>query len=92
MMSPRVFLQFAKHQRVGEGLSKALEVDHRAIDSKGCSSFFFIVKDGIWKESFETYDVLVRDVIVESSVVGMNGSLPKAHQDVFLIMKGVSFW
>ena len=35
------------------------------------------MKDGIWKESFETYDVFVRDVVVESIVVGVNGSVPK---------------
>ena len=71
------FLQFAKHQRVGEGGGEALEVEHRAIDSQGCSSLVFVVKDGIWKESFETYDVFVRDVVVESIVVGVNGSVPK---------------
>ena len=71
------FLQFAKYQGVGEGLGEALVVDHRTVNSKGCSSFVFIVKDGIRKESFETYDVFVRDVVVERGVVGVDGPLPE---------------
>ena len=71
------FLQFAKHQRVGEGGGEALEVEHRTIDRRDVARLVFVVKDGIWKESFETYDVLWRDVVMESIVVGVNGSVPK---------------
>ena len=83
MMSFGLFLQFAKYQGVGEGLGEALEIDHRTIDSQGCSSFVFIVKDGIRKESFETYDVLVRDVVMEGRVVGVNGLLPECIKVCF---------
>ena len=61
----RVVFQFAKYQWVGEGLGETLEVDHRAIDPQGCSSFVFIVKDGLREELLEACDVLVSDVVVE---------------------------
>jgi len=35
------------------------------------------VKNGIREEPFEANDVLVGDVVVESHVVGVKGSLPK---------------
>ena len=54
-----------KNHRVGEGLGEALVVDHRAINSKGCSAFVFIVEDRLREELFEAGDVFVSDVVPE---------------------------
>ena len=35
------------------------------------------MEDGFWKETFEAYDVFVRDVIVEGVLVGLNRTVPK---------------
>ena len=59
------FIQFSKYHGVGEGLGEALVVDHRTVNSKGCSSFVFIVKNRLRKELLEVYDVLVGNVILE---------------------------
>ena len=59
------FIQFSKYHGVGEGLGEALVVDHRTVNSKGCSSFVFIVKDGLWEKLLEACNVLVGDVVVE---------------------------
>jgi hypothetical protein len=58
-------VQFSKNQWVGESLGEALVVDHWTINSKGCSSFVFIVKDGLWEKLLEACNVLVGDVVVE---------------------------
>ena len=49
------------------------------------------MKDGLREELFEACDVLVRDVVVERGVVGVDGPLPE-FINVFLVMKGVSSW
>ena len=58
-------LQFPKDERVGEGLGKALMVDHWAINAKRCSTFVLIVKDGCREELLEACNVLVGDVVLE---------------------------
>ena len=61
-------VQFPKNQWVGEGLGEALvvdSVDHRAVDSKGRSSFVFIVENCLREKLLETYNVLVGDVVSE---------------------------
>ena len=63
-LSGAVF-QFAKDQRVGEGVGEALVVDLRAVNSKGSSSFVFVVGNCFRKELFESNDVLVGDVVLE---------------------------
>ena len=63
-----VVVQFSKDHRVGEGLGEALvvdSVDHRAVDSKGRSSFVFIVENCLREKLLETYNVLVGDVVSE---------------------------
>lgn len=66
-------IQFAENHRVGEGFGEALVIDHRAEDSEGCS----IVENGLGKESFESYDVFVGDVVPERGLVRLNGPCPK---------------
>ena len=61
----RAGVQFAKDQWIGEGRGEALVVDLRAVNSKGCSTFIFIVEDCIWEELFEANDVLVSDMILD---------------------------
>ena len=61
----RAGIQFAKDHWIGESFGEALVVDLRAVNSKGCSTFVFIVEDCIWKELFEANDVLVSDMILD---------------------------
>ena len=42
------------------------------------------MENGFWKEAFEADDVLVRDVIVEGVVVGVNRAVPKFIKMGFL--------
>ena len=56
----RAGVQFAKDHWIGESFGEALVVDLRAVNSKGCSTFVFIVED-----LFEAHDVLVSDMILE---------------------------
>ena len=62
---------------VGEGLGETLEVDHGAINPQGSSPFVFIMKDSLREELLEARDVLVGDVVVERSVVGVDRPLPE---------------
>ena len=61
----RAGVQFAKDQWIGEGRGQALVVDLRAVNSKGSSSFVFVVGNCFRKELFESNDVLVGDVVLE---------------------------
>ena len=59
-------------QGVGECVGEALVVDHRTEDSEGSGSFVLVVEYGIGEELFKSSDVLVRDVVVETSVVNLS--------------------
>ena len=61
----RIFVQFSKNHRVGEGFGEALVIDHRTIDSEGCSPFVFIVENCFREELLEPDNVLVGDVVLK---------------------------
>ena len=70
-------VQFAEKHRIGKGFGEALVIDQRAKDSEGGSSLVLIVENGLGKESFESYDVCVGDVVPERGLVRLNGPCPK---------------
>ena len=70
-------VQFAEKHRIGKGFGEALVIDQRAKDSEGGSSLVLIVENGLGKESFESYDVCVGDVVPERCLVRLNGPCPK---------------
>ena len=65
-------IKLPEDQGVGECVGEALVVDQWTEDSEGSGSFVLVVEYGIGEELFKSSDVLVRDVVVETSVVNLS--------------------